>query len=90
MTDFNRNARAAAQRKAAAQRNEVSKDAGPFDQKLSDEERASLQRTSEAGVAAIAVELPTEGKRLHFEGNLLVDEAASIELEVRPVKHGWF
>jgi hypothetical protein len=84
MTDFNRNARTAAQRK------EVSKDAGVVRQKLSDEERASLQRTSEAGVAAIAVELPTEGKRLHFEGNLLVDEAASIELEVRPVKHGLF
>lgn len=58
-------------------------------QSLSNEERASLQRTSEAGVAAIAVELPTEGKRLHFEGNLLVDEAPLIELEFRPVKRGW-
>lgn len=58
-------------------------------QVLSDEERNSLQRTSEAGVAAIAVELPTEGKRLHFEGSLLIDVAAALEIQVRPVKRGW-
>ncbi len=61
----------------------------PQRQTLSDEERASLQRTMEAGVAAIAVELPVEGKRLHFEGSLLVDEAASIEFQVRPARRGW-
>ena len=69
---------------------EVAKESNLVRQVLSDEERASLQRTSETGVASIAVELPTEGKRLHFEGNLLVDEAATLELEVRPAKRGWF
>lgn len=82
MIDFNRNAR------AAVQRRDVAKESGPKVQGLSDEERSSLQRTSEAGVAAIAVDLPSEGKRLHFEGNLLVDEAAFVDLQVRPVKHG--
>lgn len=73
-------------------RREAAKDpnANANRQLLSDEERASLQRTSETGVAAIAVELPAEGKRLHFEGNLLVEEAATLELDVRPVKRGWF
>jgi hypothetical protein len=75
-------------RRAAAK--EANASANVYRQVLSDEERASLQRTSETGVASIAVELPTEGKRLHFEGNLLVEEAASLELEVRPVKRGWF
>ena len=57
---------------------------------LTDDERASLQRTAEAGVAAIQVELPTEGKGLHFEGDLLVDAAAVIDLQFKPVRRGLF
>lgn len=71
-------------------RREAAKESNLVRQVLSDEERASLQRTSETGVASIVVELPSEGKRLHFEGNLLVDEAATLELDVRPAKRGLF
>ena len=72
------------------QHKEMAKDPNANRQALSDEERASLQRVSEAGVAAIPVDLPTEGKRLHFEASLLIDQAAVLELQVRPFKRGWF
>jgi hypothetical protein len=52
-------------------------------------ERAALQRTTEAGVNAIPIELPQTGKRLRFEGRLFLTEVPSIELQVRPARKGW-
>jgi carboxypeptidase family protein len=56
---------------------------------LSDEERAALQRTTQAGVATIPVQLPTAGKRLALAGYLLVEDAPQVQIQIRPARRGW-
>jgi len=56
---------------------------------LTASEKAALQRTIEAGVNAIPIELPETGKRLRFEGRLFVTEAPALDLQVRAARKGW-